>query len=268
MIEAAHLSEPPPLSRSDIRVSRPFHAWLHYHVLSHLDLGGDLSSVYDPTTPDRAWAKPLLHALGAPRDRLAAQFLPLWADDHAALVERRDGRLLTERLRAAWTAEHGRVAARWHADRGYARRLDGFWGAVAEPLEACRALLDAPLPLHVVDVPALGAHARMSVADGQRVVALSLDAPADEVLCQLVYAEAHGEVEGEVFAEGGRRARDTRRGSAGWTLHAALDGAVLDRCRGLLDAAWPAALPGFEAWSRRLGVAPSLGCLGLGADWS
>lgn len=265
MDEAARVAHAPRPCESDIRVSRPFHAWLHYHVLSHLDFGADLASVYDPSTPDRAWARPLLHALGAPADRLAAQFLPLWAGDHAELVERRDGRLLTERLRAAWTAEHGRVAARWHADRGYGGRLDGFWGSVAERLEACRAQIEAPLPLHVVDVAALGAHARMSVADGQRVVALSLAEPLDEVLCQLVYAEAHGEVEGEVFAEGGRRARDTRRGSAGWALHTALDAAVYGRCRGLFEVAWPAGVPVLERWWARSGAAPSLGCLGLGS---
>ncbi|MEZ4435894.1 MAG: hypothetical protein R3F65_26145 [bacterium] len=31
-----------------MRITRPFHAWLHYHVLSHLDLGRDGGSLYDP----------------------------------------------------------------------------------------------------------------------------------------------------------------------------------------------------------------------------
>lgn len=183
---------PPAVERwlPEVRITRPFHAWLHYHVLSHLDLGRDGGSLYDPRRPPRRWVQPLMHALAEGEHRRRAQRLPLDVPDEEAMYRAAGPDPLADRLRSAWCAEYDRVAADWQSDDGYAQRLDCFFGAVSDDLTACRAALgDAPT-LVVVDVPALGRHGRAAKAEGAQVVAVSLSEPPGQVLCEVLYQTA------------------------------------------------------------------------------
>lgn len=224
---------PPAVERwlPEVRITRPFHAWLHYHVLSHLDLGPDGGSIYDPRRPPRRWVRPLMHALAEGSHRRRAQLLPLDVPDEEAMYRAAGPDPLAERLRSAWCAEYDRVADDWQADDSYAQRLECFFGEVADDLTACRASLgDAP-PLVLADVPALGRHGRAVTVDGAQVVAVSLGEAPGHVFCEVLYQEA--------LARRGRPA-------------AALDGEAVAEVEAVVGRVKPKLGAALPAWRRRL----------------
>lgn len=223
-------------SEASIRVSRPFHAWLHYQVLSHVDLTPDARSLYDRRRGWRPWVDPLRRAMmRSPEDGLA-QVLPLLAPDYGTLYQTAGDEPLGVSLRDAWTFELSRVVAEWQADQGYGLRLERFWSDVAAPLARCRAALwgDPAPSLTLFDVPALGRHGRGRLVGGQRLVAVDLGQPREHVFCRLVYEEARA------CAEAGVGVKDSSPEAA--------EAAALGRAGASIEAEAPQMAPAFHRW--------------------
>lgn len=229
------ISEPVPSTQAAdaIRVHRPFHAWLHFDVLSHVELGGSPSSVHDAERPWRPWISPLREAIRASErrvDRLALQTVNYTAMHRAAGDD-----TLGDALRHAWGVEYGRVSAAWQADDDYGERLERFWQQAAGLVTRCRMMLtpaEAP-PLLLLDVPAL-ARARSVDQDGVRVMAVDLRQAPAELVCRIVHEDARAHV---------ARTTDTRYG-AGYGLDGAappmtLDAATIKRAEQAFESAAP-----------------------------
>lgn len=189
------LSRPPTgtgVSMTRMQVTRPFHGWLYYHVLAHLDLGAAPGSLFTGNRRMRLWLPALFDAVQSADDPVGLQLLPLGTRDYEALAAAVGDGVLGEAMRRALVAEFGRVANAWQADQGYAMRLKRFWSTVAGPLERCRRHLwaDQPPPIQVFDVPTIGRHGRsLTLSSGRRVAALSLQQPPGHVLSRLLYEE-------------------------------------------------------------------------------
>lgn len=246
-----------------IRVARPFHAELHYDVLSHLDLGRDAASIYrerPDLVPPPDWIEPLRAAyLGTPH-RLWVQWLPLVSRDIADLFvplqrppERlRDaaGRALCDALARALEERAAAAYEAWRA-AGPAGALD------TARLQTLREALWAPRmppPLIVMDTHALGPYGRgATLKDGTRVVATSLAEPGAHAFLQVLHEETHPVSDPEVLAPGATAGRDTRAGTSGYAAHQALEERALEVGLQLLSRHAPDLLPHYARWQARWG---------------
>jgi hypothetical protein len=234
-----------------IRVLRPFHAWLHYDVLAHLDLGLDAANLYTPGRVDAPWV-PALHALyRADPERLRCQFLPLHTPHMEALL----AAIHTDGLRTAFgTAYADRfetMCALWDQDDGFDDRKARFAEAVAPRLQRLRHALwedQSTPPLTVLDVPSLGPHARAIWVAGARVVATSLMEDSDHILCQVFHEETHPHSD-PISLDA---PRDTDPSGPGWRQHRLLEESAIALGQRVVDHNIPALGPAYARWIARL----------------
>jgi hypothetical protein len=256
-----------------ISLSSPLHVELFYHVLSHLDLGRDAASLYNPDLPPRTWSAPLLEAYCNAPERLQAQVLPLLTPDLVTLQQRlrslgfaglqdEPGRLLCERLDLALMAELQTVEQRRegtdHQVRAeHGRQVMGWMEPLLQRLG--RALyeesgMDAP-SLLIVDCDALtssrGTHGRCVSGRDRLIVAVSLAAPREQALCQILHEQTHQVTDGAIRRQLSHLQQDTRLDSGGFELHRQLEIAAVERGQQLIAEHAPDLLDAWQEWRRR-----------------
>ncbi|MCO4764452.1 MAG: hypothetical protein KC502_23275 [Myxococcales bacterium] len=255
-------------------VARP-HAAHAYGVLAHLDIGQDAASIYDASLPQPPWAEGLVRAWHHAPGRLALQFAPLLANSEAELLG-----LLRGTGLAPLQDEAGQVlrqtfaaALRTHVSTPTPATDDGHQSHTTSPhlppatrtqlaadLHTLRTALWAiaqcqPPALEVWHVPALRGHGRAVSQQGRRVCATSLDAPSDEVLCQILHEECHAVSDPVVHEELGVCApRNTAVGTPGHEVHRALERAAVTLGALVIAEAMPRLMPAYAAWRARFGV--------------
>jgi hypothetical protein len=253
------------VSRIDWIYSAP--AALFYRVLARLDLGADAASLYDPTLPPVPWARSLTDAYHAAPGRLALQWIALEVADLGALQTRlhdppaalRDaaGRRLAALAADALAAE---AAVPDEPDTaGYARRRT-LADRLGPPLTRLRAALwersGDPPPLAILDVPALRRHGRGRPDPHRHRVAVDLRQDPDHLLCQVLHEQIHPRTDPAVLAGLAPVPRDTRRGTPGHAVHAALEEAALRVGAALIAAREPGYTAAYERWLRALNAPP------------
>ena len=234
------------------RVLRPFHAWLHYDVLAHLDLGLDATNLYTPGRAQHSWVAPLAALHHADSERMKAQFWPLHTTNMEALVAAIHGDALRAAFGLAYADRFESVCALWDGDTDYETRRKRFETAVAPRLEPLRRLLwegqQSVPPLTVLDVPSLGPNARAMWVRGERVVATSLMEDSDHILCQIFHEETHPHSDGAA----GATSRDTNPASPGWRQHRLLEENAIALGQHIIDDFAPALGPAYSRWRDRL----------------
>lgn len=249
---------------SEIEWRRELEPALVLHVLAHLELGRDAASIYDDTLPERAWVEGLRDAYMAAPGRLHVHALGLrHREGLEALREAppaglRDtaGRRLLELLLDAMANERAEFACGWDASapEAEARRAEVV-ARIAEPLTVLRRALweqqGEPPPLTVLDCPALGLAGRGASDEHGRVVAVSLAAPTDHLLCQLLHEEIHPVTDPVARSTMPSISQDTRAGTAGHALHAALEHAAIEVGEALITARTPAWAVAYAHWRSR-----------------
>jgi hypothetical protein len=256
---------------STIEFHALLHAALHFHVLSHLDLGRDSASLYNDNQEERSWVSSLLRAHQNASGRLALQFLPLQTGGLEELRHRLrhggiqglgdpQGRTLRAAFLAAIDLEKQLFAMAWGWEQSLqSQRLARASRALGEPLTKLReALWDGtgPVPpLIVLDCAALGTHGRAVSHGDRRVVAVNLGAGMDHALLQIFHEEIHPVTDRLVMQEVEGVDRDTRAGSEGYALHQRLEEAAVARGREVIREHAPDLADGYEAWAGRFGMA-------------
>ncbi|MFU8806074.1 MAG: hypothetical protein ACNA8W_19840 [Bradymonadaceae bacterium] len=250
---------------SAIIVEEQPHARLYYHLLAHLDLGRDAANIHRPDFDSKEWTEHLRRAYQACPHRLLAQVLPLLVGDLDTLkkVLRRGmpplndatGRSLRYQLLTAIELEEEAFFASEQARSP--RRIEHL----LPRLDTLRGHLwgtEPPHPLHLWDCPALLAddftHARTTRSQQGWVIALSLDAPDDEVLIQILHEDTHSITDPAVRRRFEGITQDTRAGSAGLAMHRALEQAVVDAGQELFEGHAPELLPAYQRWRKRFGM--------------
>jgi hypothetical protein len=230
-------------------IVRPLRAWVHYHVLSQLDLGRDAANLYRPQ-PLAEWAIALLDAYRSAPDRLVLQHAPMTGQTSAnAPLEA----ALDEAVQAVWST----VESAWQADDAHARHAR-FHEEVAPALMACRRVANGgePPALLIWDVPALGRHGRAAQTATHRIVATSLAEPSEHVFCQILHEEMHPVTDPLVREMLGDLAgRDTQVGSAGFMVHRALEIAAVEGGRQIIESTAPQFRDAYAAWCAAHGMA-------------
>ncbi len=215
-----------------------FHVELHYHVLSHLDLGRDAASIYRARDREPAW----LAAARAGYEGLATQVRPLRVPDLNALCAASPD---------AWT-EALRAASHEVAWPPPERDLVAIEAPLARIYEALWALAErAPPPLRVLDTPALGRHGRATMLGAVQVVAVSLEDPG-HALCQIAHEACHAVTDPTVVARVGS-ARDTRPGHAGFEVHQAVEAVAIEVVRDVVAEVAPHWTGRYASWCARFG---------------
>ena len=129
----------------------------------------------------------------------------------------------------------------------------------AEPLDVLRRALweqhDTPA-LTVLDCPALGLAGRGASDLHGRVVAVSLAAPIDHLLCQILHEEIHAVTDPVIRESLPRTPQDTRTGTAGHALHAALEHAAIEVGEALILARAPEWMAAYARWRGRFRLEP------------
>lgn len=249
---------------SAIRWAREPEPALVFHVLAHLDLGRDAASIFDETLPERPWVPGLREAHAAAPGRLQAQALGL--RHRAGLEALRDapppglrdaaGRRLLGRLLDAMASEREAFSEAWIAGEAEAeaRRAEVI-AEVAEPLDVLRRALweqqGEPPSLTVLDCPALGLAGRGASDPRGRVVAVSLAAPMEHLLCQILHEEIHPVTDPVVRETMPAAPQDTRSGTPGHALHAALEHAAIEVGEALISARAPEWSGAYARWRSR-----------------
>mgnify|MGYP001285554266 CR=1 FL=1 len=256
---------------STVEFHATLHAALHYHVLSHLDLGDDAASIYDPNTEERDWVEGVLWAYGNAPGRLALQYLGIQINSLDSLREKlrygsadtglgdEAGRSLRAAFLAALDLERHHFSMAWNRDaRVREQRLARAGLEMGEALTALRAELwkkqKDPPPLTVLDCPALGQAGRSVTSRGCRVVAVNLGSEGDQALYQILNEEVHLFTDAAVLEKSVGTIRDTRVNSEGYALHQSLEQAAVSRGRVLIQAIAPERVDAYEAWSERFGL--------------
>lgn len=220
-----------------------------YQALARVDARPDAASLYDPALG----ADPELTAayLAAP-GRLAVHGLGLLHRDRHQLevalasppepLADAAGRSLCELLVA-----RVRALPETRAEPPDAARVE----RLAEGLRPLRSRLWSgnPPPLRVLDVPALGRHARGGTVGGERRVAVSFARDDDDLLLQVLHEEVHPVTDPHV-PDG---PRDTRPGEPGWERHRALEQTALAATEAILELDAPHRLPAFRRWLAETG---------------
>ncbi len=256
---------------STIEFHATLHSALHYHVLSHLDLGADAASIYDPNTDSRDWVEGLLWAYGNAPGRLALQFLGIQINSLDSLREKlrygsadtglgdEPGRSLRAAFLAALDLERHHFSMAWNRDaRSREQRLARASLEMREPLVALRAKLwkghGEPPPLTVLDCPALGLAGRAVTLRGRRVVAVNLDSEGQHALHQIFHEEVHPVTDPAVMEHYSGQSRDTRLDGEGYVIHKALEAAAVQRGREVVAAVNPSGSEAYEVWAGRFGL--------------
>lgn len=258
-----------------ITLSRPLHAQLLYHVLSHLDLGEDAASLLRPGLPARPWVRGLLEAYLAAPNRLAVQVLALFTDDLEQMNRwltadaefpgaGDEDRRLAGRLAAALDVEQKRVT---EAEQAFQPNNAGLLKTITPVLSPLRKALwkeagKSPPELSILDCPALatpnGTHGRATPrTDGNLlVVAVALAAPTEQLLCQLLHEEIHAVTDPETDHDPGHPGQDTRLHSPGAQRHHQLELRAARRGRELIRDHAPDMQASYATWMRRHGMRP------------
>ncbi len=248
---------------SGIRWAREVEPALVFHVLAHLDLGRDAASVYDETLAERGWVEGVREAYGAAAGRLQVHALGLrYREGIEGLREvpppgLRDaaGRRLLEGLLDAMASERGEFMRGWEASgsEADARRAE-VAARLGEPLDVLRRALweqhGEPPPLTVLDCPALGLAGRGANDRNGRVVAVSLAAPTEHLLCQILHEEIHPVTDPAIRETMPSTPQDTRAGTTGHALHAALEHAAVEVGEALILARAPEWSTAYARWRR------------------
>jgi hypothetical protein len=243
-----------------ISFRRSFHVALHYHILSHLDLGPDAASLYVPGRAAPGWAEALRQAyIAAPEESLALQVLPLCSRDLPGMLAalRRWNSDLSRQFARVLELENPLQRENWLARAPAARRrmaeAEAEVGAVLSQLRAGlwpRPGQPAP-PLYILDAPALTRHGRATSVGGQRYCAVSLDESFAHVLFQVFHEEVHAACDNEIDVDGG--SRTTRPGTPGFDIHHALETHALQRGREVIERHAPGFLANYDRWVARFG---------------
>lgn len=251
-----------------IRWARELEPALVFHVLAHLDLGRDAASIYDETLPERAWVAGLREAYAAAPGRLQVHAVGLRHRDREGLAGLREapppglrdaaGRRLLAGLLEAMASEREAFTSAWAAtEREAEARRTEVAARIEEPLDRLRRALweqhGAPPPLTVLDCPALGLAGRGAGDDRGHVVTVSLGAPVDHVLCQILHEEIHPVTDPVVRESMSATPQDTRAGTAGHALHAALEHAAIEVGEALIQARAPEWTTAYSHWRNRFG---------------
>ena len=259
-----------------ITIHRPLHAELLYHVLAHLDLGPDAASLFRPDLLARPWVRGLLSAYKNSAGRLAVHGLPLCTGDLDAMMralkpggttqlDDEAGQLLAGRLAAALGAERARVTLRMEQTARQAETLAAeVLASLRGPLTRLRAGLwaETEVPrLRILDCDALlrggGTHGRGMVHGGEQVVAVSLAAPRELLLCQLLHEELHAVTDPQVLVGGTDGARETHVHGEGFALHLRLERRAVEAGQELFQAHAPELLGVYLLWCRDIGITPA-----------
>lgn len=253
---------------SRVRWAREVEPALVFHVLAHLDLGRDAASLFDETLPERAWVAGLREAYAAAPGRLQVHAVGLRHRDREGLAGLREapppglrdaaGRRLLAGLLEAMASEREAFTSAWAATEREAEvRRAEVAARIEEPLDRLRRALweqhGDPPPLTVLDCPALGLAGRGAGDDRGHVVTVSLGAPVDHVLCQILHEEIHPVTDPVVRESMSATPQDTRAGTAGHALHAALEHAAIEVGEALIQARAPEWTTAYSHWRNRFG---------------
>ena len=251
---------------SGIRWTREREPALVFHVLAHLDLGGDAASIYDETLPEREWVKGLREAYAAAPGRLQVHAVGLrlreglegLREDPPPGLRDAMGRRLLERLLDAMASEREAFAEAWRASEAEAEaRRDEVAARVSGPLAMLRRALweqhGDPPALTVLDCPSLGLAGRGANDQHGRIVAVSLAAPIDHLQCQILHEEIHPVTDPVIRETMPATAQDTRAGAPGHALHAALEHAAIEVGEALILARAPEWSTAYARWRARFG---------------
>lgn len=254
------------MSASAIRWARELEPALVFHVLAHLDLGRDAASIFDETLPEHEWVAGLREAYAAASGRLQVHALAL--RHREGLEPMRDapppslhdaaGRQLLERLLDAMASEREAFVEAWAASEREAEARRGEVAArIGEPLDVLRRALweqhGDPPALTVLDCPALGLAGRGGSDPHGRIVAVSLAAPVDHLLCQILHEEIHPVTDPVIRESMPSFSQDTRVGTPGHALHDAIEHAAIEVGEALILARAPAWAEAYARWQERLG---------------
>lgn len=229
-------------------IVRPLRAWVHYHVLSQLDLGRDAANLYRPQ-PQVAWGAELLSAYRSAPDCLVLQHAPMTGKTSASAPLEA---ALDDAVQAVWAT----VEATWQADDASERHAR-FHAEVTPALMACRRAAHGgePPPLLIWDVPALGRHGRAARTATHRIVATSLAEPSAHLFCQILHEEIHPVTDPIVRDMlGDLGGRDTRVDSPGFMLHRALEIAAVEGGRQVIESTAPQFGDAYAQWCAAHGM--------------
>lgn len=249
---------------SEIRWERAAEPALVFHVLAHLPLGRDAASLYDETLPVRGWVSGLHEAYAAAPGRLGVHALGLRQRARLEVLREappiglRDpaGRRLLERLLAAMESERSAFMHGWEASATEAEARQAEVAAqLTEPLAVLRSALweqqGGLPPLTVLDCPALHLAGRGASDEHGHVVAVNLAAPIDHLLCQILHEQVHPVTDPVIRDTMSSTAQDTRVGTPGHALHAALEHAAVEVGEALILARAPEWSEAYARWRGR-----------------
>jgi hypothetical protein len=237
---------------------------LVFHVLAHVDLGRDAASIFDETLPEREWVAGLREAYAAAPGRLQMHALALrhreglegLRGEPPAGLRDVAGQRLLERLLDAIASEREAFMDTWTATgpEAEACRVE-IAARLNEPLDRLRRALweqhGDPPPLTVLDCPALGLAGRGAGDRSGRIVAVSLAAPIEHLLCQILHEEIHPVTDPVVRETMQSAPQDTRSGTPGHALHAALEHAAIEVGEALILARTPEWAAAYTRWRER-----------------
>jgi hypothetical protein len=247
-------------------VSAPGWAQRWFAIVAQLPFGQDAATLYPlpkaladgvlvtPLTPERASAL-LEFYLGA-HGRLSLQFGPLWVDDDATCE-----RLLEEGVLKALSNNTGRkllscFKLAWEETSVVAPVVPECTSLVERLGELRAALWGTAVPpsLSLWHCSALGPHARaVSRRGGARVVAADLTQPL--ALIQVFHEECHPRSDPTAVDSALHRHRETRVGTPGFSVHAALERAAVELGDRILEEHAPDLLSDYMMWKVRHAMA-------------
>lgn len=242
---------------------------LLFHVLSHLNLGKDAASLYNPEQTVKDWVSPLQQAYADAPGRLHLHALALNVQAIPKLKARLQfsqiggldddsGMRLRRALLRAIEVEEDAFLRRWNDDSAQSTWSKSMNAHVGPALLQLRATLweqqgKSPPPLRVLHCPDLGPRARATAIGGMRWVATSLLESPEHVLLQVLHEEMHPLTDPVVMSDWAGPQRDTRSGTDGYSLHQQLESVAIGATQAVLEAWAPEHLPAFERWLERLG---------------
>jgi len=258
------------MERIDFKAT--LHSALHFHVLSHLDLGQDAASLFNASLEPRDWVDGLLSAYRNAPGRLALQFLGIQTSSLDGLREQlrygsvatgladETGRTLRAAFLAALDLERHDFSMAWNRDAAERQqRLVHTARSLGERLDRLRSALwegqAEPPPLTVLDCPALGLNGRAATCRGRRVVAANLAGDLEHALLQIFHEEIHPVTDPGVLEQQPDAPRDTHVDGDGYAAHLALEQAAVTRGREVVHAVAPDLSDGYEVWAGRFGLA-------------
>ena len=254
-----------------VRFSRREAPSLCFHVLAHLDLGADAASLHNAELGAKPWVAELQAAYAAAPGRLAVHacalphaFIDDWLealrDAPPRSLQDDPGQRLISALIAAAEAERTAFLEGWTQQKvDGMQRAASIGASLSGSLQRLREQLYEPSgriapPLLVLDVPALGRHARATTLGGERVVATSLGEAPGHVLMQVFHEEMHPITDPIVLAENGVDAasRSTAVSQEGFAVHQLLEQTAVGATEAFLQARAPSLMHDFETWKQRV----------------